>query len=372
MKYLIPFFILTACVSTNNNMNFYKIQPNLQPNQIVEDILIVSDNKYVICGGTLDNGRIDKGSSTPFVCIIDKKGSVIEIFEDFDCNWISNISLHNNTIIVIGEKYRKNSQPIDFERVIYRYEKSENIWVNVISEDFNFYRDPLFIDSNSCMIRKKTGSLNNITFAIFNERGFVIEKAIKLLNSKDVFTEKLFFNNKIWGLKNSFNDTNFVNQTKNIPDCIISIDINKWEIKNEIIISELETGFSNSLENKSIWISEIKVFNDTLYLLGSNQADRTGYVWTLNPQNESFSLKFDFKLNENETPVNFHYFDNSIHILLSDISSHIPVKSIISKSLLDTNWERIKLPYHTRKNLTFNKNIFAGMIDKKTLFIGHW
>lgn len=191
------------------------------------------------------------------------------------------------------------------------------------------------------------------------------ELNLSFLFTRDVFNDICVQGNQIWGVRTH------IKHSKNTKDkdfqSLVSIDIRTWQFIDEIRLGE------TSLDNKghtlnTYAISDIQSDGETLYLLGKNELKNTGYVWSMTGKDRKIKVLCSFELTKNEIPQKLFIYKNKILLTYIDISTHLPIQTLLYKDLGHDTWERELFPDLTYPFLSFSNGVLMGIAEGNKIF----
>jgi hypothetical protein len=346
--------IFVGCAVNNSFWQIIKI--NLMSSGDINTIQNIGNSTIFIGGAIMKDGKFKMNDSKAFLAISVNRGKTWIKKTNFDCNTIENLDYNANVLLISGVKDNKYLAPCFYRYLIQKnkLQKMEfpgNIEVKRLVKiiDQNIY---LFAISSknsfgSAYLKTTDGGQTWSTFLFSSD------------NKRDMFNEMCIEGNKMWGIK-----THFQNFEDSIHlQSLVSVDMNTMKI-----IDDIPLGTSVEEKKGHMYISDIKVNDGELFLLGQIKGNNIGYVWRVNRSMKKLGVQDTFKIAQKQLTNKLFLYGKSIIVTYTDISTFFPRETLLYKSLNEKSWKREPFPKLTYPSLSFNNGMLMGIAAGDKIF----
>lgn len=357
------FFILMSCTVNNAFWNILDI--DLKPHQNVAAIVNIGDT--IVLGGSIyKSGFADVKTAKPFLKLSFNKGkNWVEKFE-MDFSEVKDMQYSDNVLFITASKYTSESNLTLGSRIIYyKYDLSGNRIEEIklpVGKDGGLVR---IVDKNTFIFQEDKGYNHHTYLKTANGGKTWEEFKLSFLFTRDVFNDICLQGNQMWGVRTHIKHSD--NTKDKDFQSLVSIDIKTWQVIDEIRLGE--TSLDNMGHTLNTYaISDIKSDGETLYLLGQNELKNTGYVWSMTSNDKKIKILSSFELTKNKKPKQLFIYKNKILLTYIDISTHLPIQTILYKDLVHDTWEGELFPDLTYPFLSFSNGVLMGIAEGNKIF----
>ena len=368
MIWILMIAVFIACEPMNKNSFWKEIKLDFQPNiQSVKAIQNFGFMKIFIAGAKTNTPGIwDVKTDQSYFSISTNGGRSWHEKTDFNCNSFDKIFSKDDVLIIEGSKYVGNpelflgSKPLWFKFFI-----SENRWEELKISDERIGGLVRVINESTYMFKDNKGYKNH-DYLITRDGGESwSEYSLPFDNKRDIFNDYCIQGNNLWGVRKHESLVNDKNESEYQE--LISININTWNITNEISLGPFRIDEQNhriSTHN----IMKIVPCIETLYLLGQDQIKNVGYVWKMNIKDNEIKIQDSFELTKDQRPVDLFYHNDQLILVCIDMSTFLPTYKLLYKKLNEKSWHEEEFPYLTSPSMSFDNGVLMGIAEDNKIY----
>ena len=357
-----------------NNSFWEIVKIDVEEDQDIAAIQNFGSDTIIIAGGIDTNGMMDIEDFQPYINISFDNGKSWQTKTDFDCNKIYKLHYKDGIILVTAFKYVRDSKlALVDEIVFFKYKISDNTWENLELPEGREGWIMGIIDEDTYIFREDKGySYIHHSYLKTNDGGKTwtehsLPHSLQMDRYRDMFSIKCFQGNKMWGIRthNPYPDDNDTTSFQSL----VSIDINTWEIIDNIVLGERITVEGESRLKNTHRIADIKADGETLYLLGEDEVKgNMGYVWKIGMNEKEVKVQDSFDLTDKQIPSRLFIHKDKLIVTYTDISIPLPIKTLLYKNFNEKSWHQEMFPGLIYSFMSFNNGVLMGMQRNKIYY----
>ena len=346
-----------------NNSFWEIVKIDVEQNQNIRAIQNFGSDTIIIAGRIATNGMYrDKEKYQPYISMSFDNGKSWQKKTDFDCNKIYKLHYKDGVILVTAFKYVRDSKlALVDEIVFFKYKISDNTWENLELPEGRRRRVIGIIDEDIYIFEEYYNYLKT------NDGGKTwTEHSLPMDKYRDMFSIMCFQGNKMWGIRthNPYPDDNDTTSFQSL----VSIDINTWEIIDNIVLGEIITVEGERSKNTH-WIADIKADGETLYLLGKDEVKgNMGYVWKIGMNEKEVKVQDSFDLTDKQIPSRLFIHKDKLIVTYTNIYAFFPTETLLYKNLNEKSWHQEMLPSLTYPDVSFNNGVLMGIAQGNEIY----
>lgn len=358
--------IFSMFISCTMNSGFWNIiNIDLKPHQSVETIVNIGDT-IVLGGAIYQSGFTDVKTARPFLLLSFDKGKNWVEKNDFDFNEVKDVQYSDGILFITASKYTGESNLALGSRIVYyKYDYKGNYIIEIKLPDGKDGALVRIVDKNTFIFQEDKGYAHHNYLKTLDEGKTWEEHKLTFYNKSDIFNDMCLQGNKMWGVR-THNKLADNTEDKDFQS-LISIDINTWQVIDEIPLGETSRDNKGHTLN-TYAISDIKTDGETLYLLGHNQLKNTGYVWSMSGSDKKIKIHDSFELTDKQIPSRLFLYKNKILLTYTDVTTHLPTQTILYKDIGQDSWKKEQFPDLTYPFMSFSYGMLMGIAEGNKIY----
>ncbi len=360
-----------------NNSFWEIVKIDVEQNQNIRVIQNFGSDTIIIAGETATNSmHRDLDKSQPYISMSFDNGKSWQKKTDFDCNEVDELHYKDGVILVSAFKYDRDYKFIrDGEWIFLKYKISNNTWENLELPEGREGWIMGIIDEDTYIFGESGETKDYADYPSYlktNDGGKTwtehsLPHSLQMDRYRDMFSMESLQGNKMWGIRthNPYPDDNDTTSFQSL----VSIDINTWEIIDDIILGKRITVEGESRLKNTHWIADIKADGETLYLLGRDQVKgNMGYVWKIGMNEKEVKVQDSFDLTDKQIPSRLFIHKDKLIVTYTNIYAFFPTETLLYKNLNEKSWHQEMLPSLTYPDVSFNNGVLMGIAQGNEIY----